>query len=178
MNNQIVVVEGVHDKNKVLSVFPNINVITTNGSEISKETLNMIYQSSLNHEVILFLDPDYPGKQIMNKIIETGGNFSIANLNKKLAISKNGRKVGIEHASKEAIYEALNVRKNIIKDNDKIELKNLIERGLAHGEGSSMLRRKLCINLNIPYCNSKTLLRYLNMLDISLERIDGILDGS
>ena len=73
MYNQVVVVEGKHDEQKIKSIFPDVECIVTGGSSISEETLNLIYQTSLKKEVILFLDPDFPGKQITNKILETKG---------------------------------------------------------------------------------------------------------
>lgn len=175
MKQQIIVVEGNHDKSKINSVFPNIPCIVTNGSEISKETLNLIYQASLTNEVILFLDPDFPGKQITNKILATGGNFTIAFIQKSKAISKNNKKVGVEHASKEDIFHALNGKSIIRKNIGKLTLKDMMSRGLANQANSAMLRKKLSEYLNIPYSNSKTLLRYLNLLGIDLKKIDEVL---
>ena len=176
--SQVIVVEGHHDQIKVNSVFPSVPIIITNGSEISDETLNTIYKASLENEVILLLDPDFPGKQIMNKIIETGGSFSIATISKDKAISKNKKKVGIEHASKDDIFEALNHKLNMVSEVQSIHLNDLMIRGLANQENSSYLRKKLCKELFIPYSNVKTLLKYLNLLNISLERIDEIIYGS
>lgn len=171
----IIVVEGYHDQIKVNQVFPNVEIITTNGSEISNETLHLIRELSKKHEVVLFLDPDYPGKRIMNKILETGGQFSIATLQKSKAISKNNKKVGIEHASKEDIYQALNDKISIQRTEKHIFLKDLMKRGLANYSFANQRRKKVCEVLNIPFSNAKTFLRYVNLLNISLERIDEII---
>ena len=178
MRQQIIVVEGYHDQIKINSVFPNTPCITTNGSEISKETLNLIYQASLSNEVILFLDPDFPGKQITQKILDTGGEFSMAFIQKSKAISKNKKKVGIEHAAKEDIYHALSDKIKLKKQKGQLTLKDLMIRGLANKPNSALLRKKLCYTLNIPFSNSKTLLKYLNLLDIKTNRIDEVLDES
>ena len=69
MYNEVVVVEGKNDKARILAVFPDLEVITTNGSEISEETLDMIYELSKSNKIILFLDPDYPGERIRNIIL-------------------------------------------------------------------------------------------------------------
>ena len=53
MYNQVIVVEGKHDEQKIKSIYPNLECIVTNGSEISKETLNLIYQTSLVRDVII-----------------------------------------------------------------------------------------------------------------------------
>jgi ribonuclease M5 len=174
-DSTVIVVEGYHDQVKVNQVFPNVKVITTNGSEISNETINLIFQLSLKHEVVLFLDPDYPGKRIMQKILDTGGQFSIATLQKKQAISKNKKKVGIEHASKKDIFNALNDKVSIKNNHQHILLNDLMIRGLANQEKASILRKKVCQKLNIPFSNAKTFLKYINLLNISLERIDQII---
>ena len=39
----------------VLAIFPNLQVITTNGSEISEETLDMIEELSKSNKIILLM---------------------------------------------------------------------------------------------------------------------------
>jgi len=174
--SQVIVVEGKHDEQKIKSIFPGIECIITGGSEISESTLNLIFQTSLKKEVILFLDPDYPGKQITNKILQTQGNYKIAYLQKEKAISKNNKKVGIEHASKADIIESLNTHFTISKDSNVISRIDLLKRNLINVDASSMKREYLCKSLNIPLSNGKTLLKNLNMLQIDIERIDEIID--
>ena len=70
MYNEVLVVEGKNDKARILAIFPNLEVIITNGSEISDKTLEMIEELSKNNKIILFLDPDFPGERIRNKILE------------------------------------------------------------------------------------------------------------
>lgn len=178
MKNQVIVVEGYHDQIKINHIYPNLPVIVTNGSEISKETLDLIYRASLENDVILFLDPDFPGKQIMHKIMAYGGQYQIAYINKQDAISKNGKKVGIEHASNHAIIEALENKLKLSNGDARINVADLVKRGLSNQENSAKKRKILCQALNIPFANSKTLLKYLNLLNISLEKVDDILNES
>jgi ribonuclease M5 len=128
--NQVIVVEGKHDEQKIKSIFPGVECITTNGSSISEETINLIYETSLKKEVILFLDPDFPGKKITNKILEKNGSFKIAFINKENAISKNKKKVGIEHASVEVIKKSLENLFTVNKSTNMITSKDLMERRL------------------------------------------------
>ena len=176
MYNQVIVVEGKHDEQKIKSIYPNLECIVTNGSEISKETLNLIYQTSLVRDVIIFTDPDYPGKQITEKILNTNGKFKIAFLEKSKAISKNKKKVGIEHAAESNIRNSLDKVFTISKNNHEIITKDLIDRKLINFDNSKELRRKICKSLNIPICNGKALLKYINVLNIELERIDEIIE--
>ena len=172
---QVIVVEGTHDEQKIKSIFPNIDCIVTNGSEISDKTLNLIFQTSLVREVILFLDPDSPGKRITNKILETKGKYKLAYINKSKAINKNNTKVGIEHSDKNDIIYALNNLVSIDYSRDIVQRKDLLQRGLINSVNSTKLRNHLCEKLNIPYFNGKALLKNLNMLGIDLERIDEII---
>lgn len=163
----VVVVEGKNDANKIKSIFPDVNVIITNGSEINKQTINDIYKASLVDEVVLCLDPDGPGEKIRRKIIEKVENVSQVFANKYKAISKNKKKVGIEHMSKEDI---VNMFKDIkmIKHNNEITYIQLYELGFMT---SKQKRISLCEKLGISYCNGKQLLKRLNMFGISMEEI-------
>lgn len=42
----------------------------TNGSEISKETLEMISSLSKDNDIIVFTDPDHPGERIRARVHE------------------------------------------------------------------------------------------------------------
>ena len=47
----IIVVEGVHDVIKVERAIPNCHCVITNGSEISKETIEYIKELSKNNNI-------------------------------------------------------------------------------------------------------------------------------
>ena len=99
MYNEVVVVEGKNDKARILAVFPNLEVITTNGSEISEETLDLIYELSKSNKIILFLDPDYPGERIRKIILNRVPNCYNVFIKKSKAIDERKHKVGVERAS-------------------------------------------------------------------------------
>lgn len=175
--DQVIVVEGTHDEQKIKSIYPEIDCIVTNGSEISKDVLNLIYETSKVRDVILFLDPDFPGKQITNKILSTTGNYKIAFLNRNQAKNKTNTKIGIEHANKADIIRALSEYVNINYQKQGLSLKDLYLRKLTNHPNSASLRSYLCDELKIPYQNGKALLKYLNMLNIKIEKVDEILYG-
>ncbi len=177
MYNQIVVVEGRHDEQKLKNIFPEIDCVVTEGSAISREKLHLIAEISKKKEVILFLDPDFPGKKITEEILKTKGNYKIAFLQKDKAISHNQRKVGVEHASEEAIKEALESLFTLSQENTNlITINDLMERKLINHPEAKKRREKLCKSLNIGLFNGKSLLKYLNLLGISLERIDNVIE--
>lgn len=163
----IIVVEGKNDANKIKSIFKDASVIVTNGSEISLDTINDIYRASLKDEVVLCLDPDGPGEKIRKKIVEKVPEVSQVFAKKKNAISKNGKKVGIEHMSNEDIKEMFSKIK-IITNTGNITYLELFKLGYMT---SKEKRMRLCERLNISYCNGKQLLKRLNMFGITLEEI-------
>lgn len=163
----VIVVEGKNDANKLKTIFKDVDIIITNGSEINEQTLLDIYRTSLRTEVILCLDPDGPGEKIRRKIIERVPNVSQVFAKKNLAISKNKKKVGIEHMSKKDILEMFKDIKES-KNDGNITYIDLFELGYMT---SKEKRIKLCEYLNISYCNGKQLLKRLNMFGITLEEI-------
>ena len=171
----IIVVEGTHDEVKIKSVYPNANCIITNGSEISNETLDMIKKLSVDNNIIIFTDPDYPGERIRNKVASVIKNPMHAFLKKEDCISNNHKKVGIEHASKEAIVNAL---ANIYKESDMksyITVNDLYSLGLIGSNDSKILRDKLSNYLNIGMPNGKTLLKRLNILGLNKNEVSDVL---
>ena len=49
----VIVVEGKNDANKIKSIFPDVDIIITNGSEINKQTIESIIKASNNDTVVL-----------------------------------------------------------------------------------------------------------------------------
>jgi ribonuclease M5 len=177
-NNEVVVVEGYHDLAKLRSIYPQIDIVITNGSEISKETLNELKILNSLRGLILFLDPDYQGERIRRMINDYVGDTKHAFLPKEKCISKNKKKVGIEHAKKDDIMKAL---KNIMTTNithnskNKIEIKDLYNLKLTGCKNAKSNRKKLTENIGIGLSNGKTLLRKLNMFAITKEEIIQVL---
>lgn len=169
--NSVIVVEGIHDEAKIKAVYPKANVIITNGREISDSTLNMIKQLSESNEIIIFTDPDSPGEAIRRRITEIVPNAKQAFLRKKDAISKNKKKVGIEHADVECIKESLDNLYTFNKKEETIKMIDLYNLGLNGFSNSKILRDKISEYLNIGKPNAKTFLNRLNLIQISLEEL-------
>ncbi len=171
MYKSIIVCEGIHDESRIKEVFKDAFCITTNGSSVSKETLNMIKEYSKEYKIIIFTDPDHPGERIRHMILQVVPNASEAFLEKKKCISNNKKKVGIEHASHTDIKKALS--KFLDKENPKGNLKinDLIDLGLSGFPDSSFKREKISTYLNIGKPNSKTFLKRINALNISKNKL-------
>ena len=175
--NEIVVVEGEHDKARLLSIYPDLEVIITNGSEVSQQTIDLLKELSKTNKIILFLDPDYPGERIRHILENNIDNIAHAFLDKKKAISHNRKKVGIEHAEKEDIINSLN---NLLTNKNEIgslKMNDLYELGLVGLASSKEKRELLATKYPIGHTNGKTLLKRLNYLNITKKELEDILYG-
>ena len=173
--NEVVVVEGLHDLERLKRIYPEIDCLITNGSEI-EENLPHIIEVSKKRDVILFLDPDYPGERIRKIIQSKIPNAKNAFLKKQLAISKNKKKVGIEHAKKEDIIEALENHLSIVKRDDLITINDLYKLGLIGEKDSAKLRDEICEEFNLGHANAKTFLNRINMFGIDIKDIEKVLN--
>lgn len=171
---KVVVVEGRHDYVRIKQVYPDLPVLITNGSAVTDEFLNQIKKLSINHEIILLLDPDYPGEKIRKTIAAHCENVSHAFVKREYAISKNGKKVGIEHTDLYVLKEVLN---NITKTDyhDNITFQDLYDLGLIAGAESKKKRIKICDKFNIGYANGKQLVHRLNLFNITLNQVKEVL---
>lgn len=174
---QIIVVEGIHDEMRIKSIYKDAYVITTNGREISEDTITMIKNLSINNEIILMLDPDSPGEKIRSLLTSYVPNASQAFLPKKRCISKNKRKVGIEHASNEDIIASLESIYRPTKNTNDITINDMYRLKLIGNTNSSLLRENVSAKLNIGKPNAKTFLRRLNMFNISLKQLEEIINS-
>lgn len=170
---ELIVVEGKTDL-IFLKSFLDADIVITNGSEISKETLDYIKEANNRQGVIILTDPDYPGLRIRNLITEYIGDCKHAYIEKSKAIK--GKKVGIAETKKEDILEAL---KNVVtykKDNKKIVCESdLYEMGLLGRNDSKKLREKVCNHYHLGWCNAKTFLKRINMFGLTKEQIKEVI---
>ena len=95
---EIIVVEGKSDTVAVKRA-TGADTIETNGSAIDDKTLIRIQHAQETRGVIVFTDPDFPGRRIRAIIEERIPGVKHAFLEKKKTIAKNGQGLGIEHAA-------------------------------------------------------------------------------
>lgn len=173
---EVVVVEGYHDLAKLKAIYEDIDIYITNGSEISDKTLEELKVLNEKRGLILFLDPDYQGERIRRIINDYVGETKHAFLTKKDCISKNKKKVGIEHAKSDVIIKGLTSFYQSSKSNKiTITYSDLYAYNLIGNPNSKAIRKQLGEELGIGLNNGKTLLKKLNMFNINIEQIKEIL---
>ena len=171
--NGAIVVEGKSDV-AFLSSFINAEFITTNGSEISKDTIEYIKKVAQTKKVYVLTDPDYPGQRIRKVLDENIPNLNHCFVRKECSI-KNG-KVGVAESTKEEIENALkNAVATKCEYKENIKMSDLINLGLSGSIDSLEKRNKIAEQLHIGHCNAKTFLKRLNYCDINIDDLKKLL---
>ncbi len=166
----VIVVEGKTDISK-LEKITNAILISTNGSCVSRETLDYIKELSKERKIIILTDPDYPGIRIRNIINQEIPNAYNAFVPREKA--SNGKKLGVAETPFEEIIKALENAQvfSLEKEEYNYSLSDLYELGLVGKENSSYLREKVFAKYHLGYGNAKTLIKRLSSVGIKKEEV-------
>ena len=169
---EIIVVEGKSDTVAVKRA-TGADTIETNGSAIDEDTLVRIQHAENTRGVIVFTDPDYPGRRIRAIIEERIPSVRHAFLEKKKSIAKNGKGLGIEHAKDEDIRNAIHAVYTV-EDRPSIEipLADLMAAKLIGHPNARRRRDRLSEMLQIGQVNGKGLKKRLEMFRISPKKLE------
>ncbi|EEI71338.1 ribonuclease M5 [Lentilactobacillus hilgardii] len=178
---EVIVVEGKDDTKQILRAV-DADTIETRGSAIPDETMALIKKIAETRGIIVFTDPDFSGEKIRKTISAEIPNAKHAFITKKQGVPKRSEgSLGVEHASVEAIREALS---HVYTEDDQTEelisRETLMKFGLMGYPDAKQRREKLGELLGIGYVNGKQLQHRLRMFGISqqqfldaVEKIDG-----
>ncbi len=169
---EVLVVEGKNDTKRLQSFF-DVDTIETSGSGLTKETLEYIRGVHEKRGVILLLDPDHPGEQVRQRLNDAIPGCRNAFLRKEDA--RTEKKVGVEHASKEVLEEALSHLLTYEERGETISRSDLYELGLSGKKDSSKKREILEKHYHLGRCSGSSLYRKLNMLQITKEEAEKLL---
>ena len=172
MIKEVIVVEGVNDTKRLQSFFE-VDTIETHGMGLKKDTIELIRQLHEKRGVILFLDPDTPGEKIRRRLNEEIDGLKNAFVMKEDARTK--KKVGIEHASKEVLEEALGNLITYADRSESLSSAQFYELGLMGSADSAQKREKVARHFHLGHCNGKTLLKRINMSGLTYEDIGKVL---
>lgn len=171
---EIIVVEGRDDTQRIKWAV-DADTIETNGSAINEETLMLIKHAQEKRGVIVFTDPDFPGEQIRKIISREVPGVKHAFLSQDESRPKYKGSLGIEHASKESIVNALN---HVYEESNpgsetssNITKAFLIKHKLIGTDEAAIRRKYLGDALRIGYTNGKQLLKRLQAFNISQEEV-------
>ena len=172
--HEIIVVEGRHDTQQLKKYF-DCETIETGGSSIDDKVIEQIRHAASRRGVIVFTDPDTPGNQIRHIINQHVPNCKNAFVDKHHA--RTEKKVGIEHADKDTLWNALqNVVTITNTPKGSLTMSDLFELGLSGQSNSAELRCKVGEYYHIGDGNAKTMLARLNCLTINKEELREVID--
>ena len=178
MFKEVIVVEGRDDTRRLKEVFGEIETFETGGSALDEEKLTQIARLQASRGVIVFTDPDFPGGQIRQKIMNHVPDCQHAYLAKSDAKPTTGKGLGVEHATEEALRKALeNTMTPASKQGHQITQAFLVDHDLIGHSISKKRRETLARQLGVGYVNGKQLMKRLNLFGISEEQVLTALEG-
>ena len=170
---EIIVVEGKSDK-QFLETFLDADILICNGSAIDGFSKEYLQSLALSRGIIILTDPDYPGEKIRKEISSYLPVCKHAFVRKEFSIYKH--KVGVAESTKDEILRALenvvtfdNAVKGLLTETDLFILK-------ISGKDSCQNKKKIIDYYNLGHCNSKTLLKRLNYLNVTKEELEKIIN--
>ncbi|HLS23890.1 MAG TPA: ribonuclease M5 [Pseudogracilibacillus sp.] len=165
---EVIVVEGKNDTHKVKQAVE-ADTIETQGAGMTQETIAKIKLAQKKRGVIVLTDPDFAGEQLRRRINHYVPGCKHAYISKYQALpGRIGSSVGVEHATIEAIREALrNVQTMETAKKSDITKKDLLKYNLIGTPEAKERRERLGERLHIGYANGKQLLQRLHLFNIS-----------
>lgn len=170
---ETIVVEGKDDE-ALLKQFYEVDIIRTEGTHLSQKTLEQIKEAAQHHGIIVFTDPDHPGEEIRRKINEAIPGAKNAFLTSK---SRRKNKVGVEHASREEIEEALANLLTFTKEEDSLSRKEFNDLGLSGKANSAYLRVHVEDYYHLGHGSAKTLFARLNSRRVTKEELRKVIEN-
>ena len=168
---ELPVVEGKHDAARLQALY-DCDVVCTGGLAMMENTLEMVKTAAKKQGVIILTDSDHPGETIRRQLLEMVPEAQVAVVPKEDSIGK--RNVGVEYASDEAIRKALEERITLVNDRRSLTWEEYCQLDIA---GSRSRREKVCGHFRVGLCNNKTLFKRLNMLGVTAEQVQEVLNG-
>ena len=165
----IIVVEGTSDE-ALLHSFLDVDVVTTNGSEVSRETIDYLKNAAVTRSIVILTDPDSPGKRIRDLIAKEVPSAQHAFVRKEKSIKHH--KVGVAESSKDEVLLALShlvpassPTRGVLTGADLLSL------GLAGCPGADERRKEVEARLHLGHGNAKTFLKRANAINLSIQDI-------
>lgn len=158
-------VEGHHDTATLQQYF-DCDTIETGGNRISEQTMRRIEEAARKRGIIIFTDPDSPGEYIRRAVKQRVPEAKHVFIEKKKA--RTDKKVGVEHARKEDLEEALSHVVTFEEGKKSLDWNQFIDLGLV---GNAPFRHKVCQAFHIGPCNAKTCFKRLNAMGVTEEEI-------
>lgn len=161
----IIVVEGASDEALIRS-FLDVDVVTTNGSAVSRETIEYLIEASKTRDIVVLTDPDSPGKKIRDELDQAIKGLHHAFVRKEKSIKRG--KVGVAESDKDEILRALSqIIPSYSNAKGSLTMADFAELGLMGQIDSGKKREKLNARFHLGFGNAKATLKKANALGLT-----------
>ncbi|RIV21770.1 DUF4093 domain-containing protein [Alicyclobacillaceae bacterium I2511] len=181
---EIVVVEGIHDKQRVLEAV-DAEVWVIGGDRVAHTFLAALQRAAKQRGIIILTDPDGPGERIRQRIAQSVPGCRQAFIPRVAALGAGC--VGVEHATPSAVSRALQKARpepafcqesldkhNATPQTAAFTLRDLVEYGLTGHPSAASRRQVVGERLGIGHGNGKTFLHKLNMLGVTRQELAAV----
>lgn len=164
---EVVVVEGIHDRDRVLRA-ANADVVVTGGSHIGRDVFAVLQRVADSRGIIILTDPDHAGEQIRRQLAQRFPTAKHAYIAREAALSEGDGDIGVENASIGEIAEALEkVRSVWNQPGEVVPWSDMTAFGLVGAPQAARRRERLGALLRIGYANAKSFHKRLNAMSVS-----------
>lgn len=170
---EVVIVEGRDDIRRLREVM-DVDCIETHGLGLNDEIMDLIEEAYHKRGIIIFTDPDYAGETIRKQIMQRCPEAKQAFITRREGEpNKKGNSLGVEHASDDAIYEALTSASSAHLQKESHITDDLLRHYQLIGYKDSKQRREwLGETLRIGYTNGKQLKKRLALFQITQKQLE------
>lgn len=169
---EVVIVEGRDDVRRLQEVM-DVDCIETHGLGLNEDIMATIEEAYHKRGIIIFTDPDYAGETIRKKIMARCPKAKQAFITRKEGEPHKQGSLGVEHASKEAIQEALRQASTAQLEKERQVTDECLRKLRLIGYPDSKKRRQwVGEQLRIGYTNGKQLKKRLALFQITEEQLE------
>lgn len=175
---EVIIVEGRDDTKRLIETFGVlVKTIETNGSAINEVVLEQIKMAHEKFGIIVLTDPDFQGERIRRIIEQVVPSAKHAHVQRGDAqAGRVGKSLGVEHASAEAIAQALEAVMTPSTDVvEYIPTSDLIQLKLIGSNAAARRREYIANAYHLGHINGKQLQKKLALYQITLEELTKLL---
>ena len=167
LNKCALVVEGTNDVS-YLSSFIEGEIVSVNGLEVKRDTVEYLKELEKVKKIIILADPDEAGEKIAIKISKELSNYEIVNVD--ITKCTRSKKNGIAECDKGEILYKLSgflLEKPLKTERllSLVDIENI--KGRYH-----VGNQDICNEFHLGNVNTKTMIKRLNALELSLVEIE------
>lgn len=165
--NDVLVVEGSNDASYISSLVEAL-IVTTNGYEIPDKEIDFLKHLPKGKKVLILTDSDKAGGEIRQRLNDKLDNLE--NIYVDINQCNKNNKHGVAECDKNELLKVLKPYINEGVTQNRLTTNDLVKIGVNTKDKRDYLAKEL----HLGNCNNKTLLKRINYLGISLQKVNEI----